>query len=99
MPTTKSGSGKHEFEVDDALTHRCVGVKSNYKILFVYFQIFFLVVVFALYNGLVFLPVLLSLVGPASMAKPKEDKPGNARAANGEAPKPVEMEEMSPLNA
>ena len=74
-------------------------VISNYKILFVYFQIFFLVVVFALYNGLVFLPVLLSLVGPASMAKPKEDKPANARAANGEAPKPVEMEEMSPLNA
>ena len=28
------------------------------------FQIYFLVVVFALYNGLVFLPVLLSLFGP-----------------------------------
>lgn len=29
-----------------------------------YFQIFFLVIMFALYNGLVLLPVMLSLFGP-----------------------------------
>ena len=33
-----------------------------------FFKIFFLVVTFGLYHGLVFLPVLLSLLGPASLA-------------------------------
>lgn len=38
-------------------------------------QIFFLVVVFALYNGLVFLPVMLSLVGPEPQIEGEEDHP------------------------
>ena len=33
-----------------------------------FFKIFFLVVAFGLYNGLVFLPVVLSLIGPASVS-------------------------------
>ena len=36
-----------------------------------WFQIYFLVVVFALYNGLVFLPVLLSLFGPSQRPEKK----------------------------
>jgi len=33
-----------------------------------FFKIFFLVVVFGLYHGLVYLPVLLSLIGPKTSA-------------------------------
>lgn len=38
------------------------------------FQIFFLVVVYGLYHGLVFLPVLLSLVGPEPYATATAEK-------------------------
>jgi len=47
-----------------------------------FFKIFFLVVVFGLYNGLIFLPVILSLLGPRSynadeelVGKPEENEP------------------------
>ena len=39
---------------------------SSSKVFFTFFQIFFLVVWFGLFHGLIFLPVLLSLIGPAS---------------------------------
>ena len=39
---------------------------SKSKAFFTFFQIFFLVVVFGLYHGLLFLPVIMSLIGPKS---------------------------------
>ena len=39
---------------------------SKSKVFFTFFKIFFLVVWFGLYHGLIFLPVLLSIIGPAS---------------------------------
>lgn len=39
---------------------------SKSKVFFTFFQIFFLVVVFGLYHGLIFLPVVLGLIGPKS---------------------------------
>jgi hypothetical protein len=39
-----------------------------------FFQIYFLVVLFALYNGLVFLPVMLSLFGPPPKFDQKFDE-------------------------
>ena len=38
------------------------------EFLFSFFQVFFLVVAFGLFNGMVFLPVILSLIGPAPYA-------------------------------
>lgn len=47
-------------------------------------QIFFLVVVFGLYHGLIFLPVLLSLVGPREYkAQPKTLRPRQIKASTG----------------
>ena len=39
---------------------------SKSFVFLVFFKIFFLVVVFGLYHGLVFLPIVLSLIGPLS---------------------------------
>ena len=41
---------------------------SSSHVFLTFFKIFFLVVSFGLYNGLVFLPVLLSLIGPPPAA-------------------------------
>ena len=41
-----------------------------------FFKVFFLVIVFGLFNGLLLLPVMLSLVGPAAYSQPKEDEVG-----------------------
>ena len=41
---------------------------SKSIIFLTFFKVFFLVVVFGLFHGLLFLPVVLSLVGPKSMA-------------------------------
>lgn len=53
-----------------------------------FFQIFFLVVMFGLFYGTMFLPVLLSLIGP----KPYE-------SLQATAPQPEEMKVYSPCNA
>lgn len=45
---------------------------SNSHVFETFFKIFFLVVIFALYNGLVFLPVLLSYIGPKSEISQEE---------------------------
>jgi Niemann-Pick C1 protein len=39
---------------------------SSSHVFLTFFKIFFLVVIFGLFNGLVFLPVVLSLIGPGS---------------------------------
>ncbi len=59
------------------------------------FQIFFLVVVFALYNGLVLLPVLLAWLGPEGQASTFEavDSLDHVKREDGE----VQMEERTPL--
>ena len=44
-------------------------VFSDVYVFVSFFKIFFLVVFFGLYNGLVFLPVLLTLVGPKNKNK------------------------------
>ena len=41
-----------------------------------FFKVFFLVIVFGLFNGLLLLPVMLSLVGPAAYSQPKGDEVG-----------------------
>jgi len=46
---------------------------SKSKVFFTFFQIFFLVVVFGLYHGLIFLPVVLSLIGPESHGHHQEN--------------------------
>ena len=51
------------------ISHHCY-VVLNLEFTFL-FQIYVLVVVFALYNGLVFLPVLLSLFGPSQRPEKK----------------------------
>ena len=43
---------------------------SKSIIFLTFFKVFFLVVVFGLFHGLLFLPVVLSLFGPKSMGKP-----------------------------
>ena len=45
---------------------------------FANFQIFFLVVIFGLFHGLIFLPVLLSLIGPDSHHSKKESEDSDA---------------------
>ena len=39
-----------------------------------FFKVFFLVIVFGLFNGLLLLPVMLSLVGPAAYSQAKGDE-------------------------
>ncbi len=56
------------------------------------FQIFFLVVVFALYNGLVLLPVLLSLVGPGKQRELNEDLVQERQTADSD---PIELNPLS----
>ena len=46
-------------------------VTSDVYVFVTFFKIFFLVVAFGLYNGLVFLPVLLSLIGNKPRSQPK----------------------------
>ncbi|TRY61923.1 hypothetical protein TCAL_16258 [Tigriopus californicus] len=58
---------------------------SNSHVFDTFFKVFFLVVVFGLFNGLAFLPTLLSLIGPssvtgssASLDDPQQDQPSSA---------------------
>lgn len=43
-------------------------------------QIFFLVIVFGLYHGVVFLPVVLSLIGPESVVVVMTDNSSNSNS-------------------
>ncbi|ROT76742.1 hypothetical protein C7M84_004656 [Penaeus vannamei] len=47
---------------------------SDSHVFMTFFKIFFAVVLYGLLHGLVFLPVLLSLIGPASYPKEKDDE-------------------------
>ena len=47
---------------------------SKSHVFLVFFKIFFLVVVFGLYHGLIFLPVVMSLIGPASTGETAMEK-------------------------
>lgn len=47
---------------------------SESYVFFTFFKVFFLVVVFGMFHGLVFLPVILSLLGPAPYAPHEADK-------------------------
>ena len=42
-----------------------IDVQSKIKVFFLIFQVFLLVVLFGLFHGLIFLPVLSSFIGPA----------------------------------
>jgi len=58
-----------------------------------FFKIFFLIIVFGLFHGVVLLPVILSLVGPKSYEKPKKyNFEGNSVSFNKE-------EEMKPMRS
>ena len=46
---------------------------SDYYPFVVFFKVFLLVVVFGLFHGLVFLPVMLALVGPSHLADTDSD--------------------------
>ncbi len=46
---------------------------SDSLVFLIFFKVFFLFVVFSLYHGLVFLPILLSLIGPSSPQPDEED--------------------------
>ena len=50
--------------------NKILGRKANIR----QFQIFFFVIWFGLFHGLLFLPVLLSLVGPSSRHKQHKEK-------------------------
>ena len=41
-----------------------------------FFKVFFLVIVFGLFNGLLLLPVMLSLVGPAAYSQASKEETG-----------------------
>ena len=47
---------------------------SDYYPFVVFFKVFLLVVVFGLFHGLVFLPVILALVGPSHLADESEQE-------------------------
>jgi len=61
---------------------------SRSHVFMVFFKVFFLVVLFGLFNGLIILPILLSIMGPRSYNHEE------AKEAMGEG----EMEEIAPLN-
>ena len=48
---------------------------SDYYPFVVFFKVFLLVVVFGLFHGLVFLPVILALVGPSHLADEQQQPP------------------------
>ena len=76
---TTSGKSKDKrikralIEIGPAVFHGGVSTFLAFAVLFfsnsfafkIFFKIFFLVVMFGLYHGLVFLPVVLSLIGPS----------------------------------
>ncbi|XP_059488991.1 protein patched homolog 2-like [Neocloeon triangulifer] len=75
---------------------------SDSHVFSTYFKIFFLVVVFGLFHGLVFLPVVLSLVGPAPYAQVEEASspqklPMNVVAASSDSDEPPKQTELSPV--
>ena len=49
-------------------------MNSSFYVFQTFFKIFFMIVVFGLYHGLIFLPVILSLIGPQSKIEPKKEK-------------------------
>ena len=57
------------------LAHKKAAILSCSRLFSTFLQIFFGVVVYGLFHGLVFLPVLLSLVGPPSYAGQMESHP------------------------
>merc|ERR1712062_640602 len=60
-----------------------------------FFKIFFLVVLFGLFHGLVFLPVVLRICGPASSASDDEERKSNGT----NTVKPIEDKEERPASA
>ena len=53
-------------------------MSSQSFVFLIFFKIFFLVVIFGLYHGLVFLPCLLSFIGPSSITDAIEDHGSNS---------------------
>ena len=64
---------------------------SDYYPFVVFFKVFLLVVVFGLFHGLVFLPVMLALVGPSHLADP--DSTHQSDHIN-----KIELEKLQPCN-
>ena len=66
---------------------------SDYYPFVVFFKVFLLVVVFGLFHGLVFLPVILALVGPSHMADVVE-----SHSLPGDHINKIELEKLRPVN-
>lgn len=66
---------------------------SDYYPFVVFFKVFLLVVVFGLFHGLVFLPVMLALVGPSHLADTDPDLARHPDHIN-----KIELEKLQPAN-
>ena len=64
---------------------------SDYYPFVVFFKVFLLVVVFGLFHGLVFLPVILALVGPSHMSDEQSHLPTDHINK-------IELEKLRPSN-
>ena len=64
---------------------------SDYYPFVVFFKVFLLVVVFGLFHGLVFLPVILALVGPSHMSDEQSHSPEDHINK-------IELEKLRPAN-
>jgi hypothetical protein len=75
---------------------------SESYVFLTFFKVFFLVVVFGIFHGMVFLPVILSLLGPAPYANhDEEETTNNAVATIGQdlaKDEPVRLEKMKKIN-
>ena len=67
---------------------------SDYYPFVVFFKVFLLVVVFGLFHGLVFLPVILALVGPSHMS---DEQTHNSHSPHDHINK-IELEKLRPAN-
>ncbi|XP_066915990.1 patched domain-containing protein 3-like isoform X1 [Clytia hemisphaerica] len=72
----------------------CLGASQSY-VFSTFFKLFFLVVVFGMFHGVVYLPIVLSLVGPEPYASSEPSTPSASTTSAGKPPLPNNGVEMT----